>query len=369
MNKLMVFSLSSMIMGCMAIQVNAMKRGAPYESQKDSHLDEKSQQEPDQKKKKVIVNLQAKDGQTIVSLPKEIAELSLTIKNLIDDLGDNETPIPFPNINAPTLKLIVELLTNADTVKNQSQDVQINHICRVIIGQNLNDDDRLALVNAINYLDIPDLAGPMLQALMQQFITLAHEDGELVAAIIESLRETLPDWILALLAKDWYLRYGDNKNFILPDLDYGFSIRELLMHKKLPQIERNSRSLDLSKFRINNIDGLKSIPNIASVHKLKLINNRLETLNKGDFAGLSLGTIHLEKNRLQRLNSGVFSELNVLSNLYLAHNPLEFLAPDFFGCLKTPGSIIGLWATRLEPFAPELLEALGRRGIKVYLSN
>lgn len=43
-----------------------------------------------------------------VQVAKNVAELSVTIKNMLQDIGDTETPIPLPNISGNILVKIVE---------------------------------------------------------------------------------------------------------------------------------------------------------------------------------------------------------------------------------------------------------------------
>jgi S-phase kinase-associated protein 1 len=56
------------------------------------------------------VTLQSNDGVTL-EVDRVVAEKSMLIKNLIDDLGDESvaaTPIPIPNVNEAVLRKVVE---------------------------------------------------------------------------------------------------------------------------------------------------------------------------------------------------------------------------------------------------------------------
>ncbi|KAJ1836740.1 hypothetical protein LPJ63_000060 [Coemansia sp. RSA 2711] len=53
-----------------------------------------------------IILLSSDDEKFTVS--KEVAEQSVLIKNLIEDLGDGDEPIPLPNVTAKVLKKIIE---------------------------------------------------------------------------------------------------------------------------------------------------------------------------------------------------------------------------------------------------------------------
>ena len=57
------------------------------------------------------VNLQSNDN-TIIECDRAVAERSMLIKNLIEDLGEEaispQTPIPIPNVNDPVLRKVLE---------------------------------------------------------------------------------------------------------------------------------------------------------------------------------------------------------------------------------------------------------------------
>lgn len=58
------------------------------------------------------VALTSSDGQT-VRMPRQLAEMALTIKHMLEDLGDDADPdasIPLPNITARTLEQLIAFL-------------------------------------------------------------------------------------------------------------------------------------------------------------------------------------------------------------------------------------------------------------------
>jgi S-phase kinase-associated protein 1 len=55
-----------------------------------------------------IVKLESSDKKEF-SVPVEVAQMSLTIKNMLEDLGDaSESPIPLPNVNGKILEKVIE---------------------------------------------------------------------------------------------------------------------------------------------------------------------------------------------------------------------------------------------------------------------
>ena len=61
-----------------------------------------------------IIRLQSNDSE-VFEVDVDIAKASMTIKTMLDDLGldeDDTEPIPLPNVNASTLKMVIEWATH-----------------------------------------------------------------------------------------------------------------------------------------------------------------------------------------------------------------------------------------------------------------
>jgi S-phase kinase-associated protein 1 len=59
-----------------------------------------------------MVKLTSSDSRE-VSVPVSVAKMSITIKNMLDDLGeDDDQPIPLPNVTGPILDKVVEYCTH-----------------------------------------------------------------------------------------------------------------------------------------------------------------------------------------------------------------------------------------------------------------
>ena len=86
-----------------------------------------------------MVKLTASDGKEII-VPKEVAIQSTLIKNMIEDIGDTEQPIPLPNVSGPVLekglyfaiRRIVRRQDKSTTHSNQSQWSLMPHTTRAI---------------------------------------------------------------------------------------------------------------------------------------------------------------------------------------------------------------------------------------------
>ena len=59
------------------------------------------------------IKLQSLDGE-VFEVDVEIAKQSVTIKNMLEDLGtndDDDDPVPLPNVNAAILKKVIQWCT------------------------------------------------------------------------------------------------------------------------------------------------------------------------------------------------------------------------------------------------------------------
>lgn len=270
-------------------------------------------------------------------VPIKIAELSATFKNHIEDFpGD---PIYLQEINSDTLNRLISLMTFVLLLPRHNDTFQIisSQISKEL--RNATVDQWANILYAARFLDIEDLLEPTADGMIK-FITsinthyldiLLRRDNKLA---IESTisRLSLPDELKGLLAKHWYYNYGEEGNFILPDLDYGFSIAELAAHHKLPPIRiLQIPILSLDGLRINNLDGLNSIPNLETVRSLNLSNNRLISLPKGAFEALgNVRWLYLHQNKLENISDGALDKLTKLDELYLPNNNLSILSAHVF---------------------------------------
>ncbi|KAL1981442.1 hypothetical protein VTN96DRAFT_2658 [Rasamsonia emersonii] len=57
------------------------------------------------------ITLQSSDGVEI-TVEREVAERSVLIKNMLEDLGTTDEPVPLPNVNEAVLKKVIEWCTH-----------------------------------------------------------------------------------------------------------------------------------------------------------------------------------------------------------------------------------------------------------------
>ena len=76
------------------------------------------------------VKLLSSDGE-VFQVDVEIAQKSITIKTMLEDLGlteeDNDIPVPLPNVNAAILKKVLEWATHhkSDPVPSEEDEKSI----------------------------------------------------------------------------------------------------------------------------------------------------------------------------------------------------------------------------------------------------
>lgn len=280
------------------------------------------------------ITLISKDRRALQVL-KDVAKLSKVIKHLIKDLPQEETKqIPLENINGKTLNILISLIELAYSMQNEPalERIQIirNEIISILAKQSLNEWQNL--IGAIEFLDIQALKGPLFDS-VPSIIEKIHnkawrKNREHIEATIARMH--IPTEMKGLLAKYWYLKYGREGNFILCDIDYGFSIADLVAYNKLPGFTRHHQLL-LDALRINDLTGLTLIPTIQSVTVLSFAGNKLFALPENIFNGFyQLEGINLNKNILTRLPKKIFQGLPNLAWIQLANNQLKKLPRKIF---------------------------------------
>ena len=310
------------------------------------------------------VTLEANDGNAIF-MPEEAAKLSRTLRNMIEGIEPSQKnmliPLQHLQIDGPMLGVLSAIMTALATDTTIPEEAKVALIKQKISGQKITCED---LIKVIDYLDIERLKDPAANVMAQALHRKHNGDHKQVEKGILSLN--LPCEFAGMLAKCWYLHYGNGKNFILPHLNYGFSIEELLAYNKLPEV--SGSTLKLSELRINDLSGLKNIPGIGSVYELYLDYNQLTTLASGIFDGLNnLIFLYLNNNRLTNLVPGVFNGLNKLEVLCLYNNRLTNLTPGVFNGLNKL-EVLNLCGNQLTGLEPGIFNELHNLAM-LYLNN
>jgi len=98
----------------------------------------------------------------VIEIPQEIASMSVTIKHMLEDIGDSDTPIPLPNVNGYILEKVIEYsryhhehpsLPSEEKDEKRTDDIipWDKEFCKV------DQPTLFELILAANYLDIKPL--------------------------------------------------------------------------------------------------------------------------------------------------------------------------------------------------------------------
>jgi len=104
-----------------------------------------------------------------IDVPKCVAEVSVTIRNMLDDIGDIKTPIPLPNVSGDVLKKVVEYCTHH--VENPTLVAEANSQTNEMLpwDKKFCQVDKsliFELILAANYLDIKPLLDLMCKVVL-----------------------------------------------------------------------------------------------------------------------------------------------------------------------------------------------------------
>lgn len=158
-----------------------------------------------------------------IEMPLEEAKLSLTIKNLLDDLGGispKNNVIPVDNVSLKTLEQVAECLTiMSESGKN---NVALN-LTRFLEINVIEPEALIALINAASFLDINELSDLCAQQLAHSFAShhvtldalnnsLSGDLNNLVAWHYMS-QKNIPLWLLKFAAPQ-AMPLGGHKDYI-----------------------------------------------------------------------------------------------------------------------------------------------------------
>lgn len=122
---------------------------------------ESEAQQKEKEKELPKVKISTKEG-TEVEIPHEIAVMSVTIRNMLEDIQDTNGAIPLPNVDASTLKKVVEFcayhLEHPDAESRRMRGGRVDAFSEwdEQFAQSLRDDQWMLFrtLAAANFLDV-----------------------------------------------------------------------------------------------------------------------------------------------------------------------------------------------------------------------
>jgi len=112
---------------------------------------------------KVTIHLASNDGD-IIPVERDVAFRSILIKNMLEDVGDEDQNIPIPNVNGAVLKKVIEWCehhrgdppsTDADDTDSRKKTTDIDEWDQKFMQ--VDQEMLFEIILASNYLDIKPL--------------------------------------------------------------------------------------------------------------------------------------------------------------------------------------------------------------------
>jgi S-phase kinase-associated protein 1 len=112
---------------------------------------------------KVTVSLTSNDG-AVITVDRDVAFRSVLIKNMLEDVGDEDSSIPIPNVNEAVLRKVIEWCehhkgdppsTDADDTDSRKKTTDIDEWD--VKFMQVDQEMLFEIILASNYLDIKPL--------------------------------------------------------------------------------------------------------------------------------------------------------------------------------------------------------------------
>lgn len=265
------------------------------------------------------ITLVANDG-TEFQVPVSFAQDTSTIKMLLggyfqerDLKGDSK--VEFKDIDAFDLGIVAAVANVA--YKNKDKNLYGKAFLDAIAEQ-VKIPASIKLLMVFDFLDYE---------LGRNLVSRAIARDEITAIAIT--KQTLPDNLVTIIARYYSLIHSkimQKKDLVGVDpKSYGFSIQDYLDYQPhIFKTHRTVNSLILRDLRLNNLDGLVRVPNIATVDFLSFTQNQLKKIEPNAFKGLvNLENLQLDFNQVREIAVDAFKGLARLKYLSLGHNQLQ----------------------------------------------
>lgn len=272
-----------------------------------------------QQQRTTAIELVSKDGKR-ETIPFEVAQQSQVLADLLKFEAGHVIQMP-EIIDGKTLVTLAQIMRSFAKHKDLQGKALLD---AVIKDAKIIDDQIIPLLIAFNFLGFTRGI-----RLIAQY---ASNNVETMAQIINLIKTHQLSLDTANeIARIYYLITSNN----LANVDsnsYSFSLNEYLEYQPLMVNERKpDHWLFLGELRINQLDGLSKISDIANTKYLVLSENQLNSIASGSFNGfLNLQTLDLGKNQISQFTSGPLHGLTNLRSLSLANNNINELKVGTF---------------------------------------
>lgn len=132
------------------------------------------------------------------------------------------------------------------------------------------------------------------------------------------------------------------EQFLDIGVDYGFSIKELILNDKIPKFccYVDNICLDLSYLKIESLEGLDVLSGLGYVEWLFLDHNQIGIIEEYSFIfATRLLNLYLHNNKINNLSNNAFTGLSCLRMLKLSDNEIREIKPNSFNSLFNISSL------------------------------
>lgn len=256
-------------------------------------------------------------------MPRDVAQQAQTIGHLMQEFPErNEFPIGTATTPA-AMNYIVRIMQFMHRNNRLEGKDLLNELATEI---SIDPARIFDVLRTTNYLDLQPGVEFAARSIAKNPLAIQQLEN---ASGYFSKQTLLPKEMLHKVARYHYLLNGkDLKGADTTNL--GFSIQDYLDHNPDLIQKRQHRVLNdiflrqnLIGLRLNNLTGLKNIPNIDQVQILNISKNQLRTLPVAAFAACTkLFSLTLSNNQLTHLNANVFDGIRSIYILDLSYNKI-----------------------------------------------
>lgn len=302
--------------------------------------------EPSSPKPNHMVTLVSNDGKAI-QLPKNAAHISPVLKNLTEDVVENHQ-IPLPNIDGPTLDIIVRILTDISTIQTKQlsgtlpkeQSVirpdgkLISKNTLPIIAQYVPGKDAAQYLLAFEYLGIEILSYNLCWLFVaEQLKKTPHISLHNVELLT---KKHVSSWFIDYARRCYQLQKAG--------AHYELSIADYIALNGIPPIKPylGINAINLDHLRITDLEGIAALGTVRTldadkkpidvvINEITVVNNFILYVQPKTFDGLAhLNRLLLDGNQINLIVPRSFQGLTNLDTLSLTRNKLTKLAPRTF---------------------------------------
>lgn len=287
----------------------------------------------------ILVSAEGKEFE----LPQNVAEQSITLKGMIEDIGANRK-INLANISNQTLAEIVNLLNSL----HQHQNLQDKALLDAL-EKDITIKDPFAILAAANYLDVQPIMELAARAIARQ--EMISRKGHTYSINAGPLRKETHDKLFKIFGNDkqnivllvarYFFLLSGKKFTDVPENLYGFSIQDYLDYKPNNTeevLERIARRQPVGQYiiiesdfkNLNSLKGLSALATIKNYHSIILNNfSLLSSIKEIDLAGLDhVDSLEIVNSALKEIPVSALKQLPKLGRLVIDGSKIKVISEN-----------------------------------------